>query len=85
MTPPTLPARPKLSPLAIDLLLAMQRDVRLHYMTYNRSYDAHYFRVDTMKPCTKQAKALIRAGLVQRVGAWKPDYVLSDAGKAWKP
>jgi hypothetical protein len=54
----------KLTPAMRELLDAMRAGVRLRYMPWGRAYDAHYYRSDTMKPCTKQAEALIARGLV---------------------
>jgi hypothetical protein len=51
----------KLTPAMADLLEAMKRGVRVHYIG---SADPYYFRADTFKPCTKQALGLIDRGLV---------------------
>ena len=67
----------KLSPAQADLILAMQRGVRVHYMDYSRGHDAYWFRADTMKHCTKQVQALIRRGLVAHTK-------LTYAGIEWK-
>lgn len=74
----------KLTPAMEDLLLAMRRGVRLHFMPYSCSYDAYYFRRDTMKHCTKQAGGLFARGLIVN-----PDprfnrlpWELNEAGKA---
>lgn len=54
----------KLTPAMEDLLLAMRRGVRLHYMGHSRWYDAYYFRTDTMRACVKQAVGLMTRKLV---------------------
>lgn len=54
-----------LSPAMTNLLEAMQRGVRVHFMG---GLYAYYFRSDTMRPCTRQAEALISRGLVRRIG-----------------
>lgn len=50
----------KLTPAMEDLLQAMKRGVRVHFMCGLHSY---CFRSDTMKPCTKQVEALVNRGL----------------------
>lgn len=74
----------KLTPAMEDLLLAMRRGVRLHFMNYSGSYAAYYFRSDTMKSCTKQADGLFARGLI-----FTPDqkynrlpWELNEAGKS---
>lgn len=58
-----------LSPAMQDLLDAMRRGVRVHYMG---GVNPYYFRADTMKPCTKQIEALQARGLVRVVERdWK--------------
>lgn len=57
----------KLTPAMQNLLDAMRSGVRVHFMSAGRSYEAHYFRSDTMKPCTKQAEALMARGLAKHV------------------
>ena len=54
----------KLTPAMGDLLQAMKRGVRVHFMGGLYPF---YFRSDTMKPCTKQVEALMARGLVERV------------------
>jgi hypothetical protein len=61
----------KLTPAMGDLLQAMKRGVRVHFMGGLYPY---YFRSDTMKPCTKQVEALINRGLVERVETEKYRY-----------
>jgi hypothetical protein len=61
----------KLTPAMEDLLHAMKRGVRVHFMGGLYPY---YFRSDTMKPCTKQVEALIARGLVERVETEKYKY-----------
>jgi hypothetical protein len=58
----------KLTPAADDLLRAMRAGVIVHFMEYmGGSTRAYYFRNDTMKPCTKQAEALVSRGLAKHV------------------
>lgn len=73
----------KLTPAMLDLLQAMGRGARLHWMPWTRSYDAYFFRSDTGKPCTKQAEGLHARGLIEN-----PDpaynrlpYQLTEAGR----
>lgn len=62
-----------------DLLQAMKRGVRVQFMGGIHSF---YFRSDTMKPCTKQAEALIDRGLATRdeVAPYKYMVRLTDGG-----
>lgn len=45
-----------------ELYNAMKNGVVVHYMAGLNQY---FFRSDTMKHCTKQARALLKAGLVE--------------------
>lgn len=46
-----------------ELLEAMKRGCVCHYM---RGIDSYCFRTDTMRRCTRQAEALLKAGLVEK-------------------
>jgi hypothetical protein len=52
----------KLTPKQQDLLDAIRRGVRVHYIG---GPNAHYFRHDTMKPCTQQLLGLVDRHLVE--------------------
>ena len=58
----------RLSPLAAELHVAMQQGVTCFYMPYMGRFNQtpYYFRSDTHKRCTKQAEALLKAGLVEK-------------------
>jgi len=55
----------KLTPAMADLLDAMRRGVRVHFINGLHSY---YFRSDTRKPCTAQVMGLLDRGLLVPVG-----------------
>lgn len=57
----------KLSTPQAELLQAMRAGAVCHYMRYMGTFNPtpYYFRTDTMKPCTKQARALLTRGLVE--------------------
>jgi mevalonate pyrophosphate decarboxylase len=57
-----------MSLLTKELYAAMQHGVTCFYMPCAGRFNetAYYFRSDTHKRCTKQAKALIKAGLVEK-------------------
>lgn len=58
----------KLSPLAQELYAAMQNGAECIYMPYMGRFRPvpYYFRTDTHKRCTAQAKSLLKAGLVEK-------------------
>lgn len=59
---------PRISVLAKELYVAMQNGVTCFYMPCAGRFNptAYYFRSDTYERCTKQVKALIKAGLVEK-------------------
>ena len=65
--PGTVPALVRLSLLATELHAAMQHGVTCFYMPYMGRFNQtpYYIRSDTHKRCTKQAEALLKAGLVE--------------------
>jgi len=64
-----------LTPAMQDLLDAMRRGARVHYIG---GVNAYYFRSDTRKLCTKQVDALQSRGLVREVTRdWKTYVELS--------
>lgn len=68
MTDSTMSAIPRMSVLTKELYASMQNGVTCFYMPYAGRFNqtAYYFRSDTHKRCTKQVKALIKAGLVEK-------------------
>jgi hypothetical protein len=52
----------KLTPAMADLLEAMKRGVRVHYLGGTNAY---YFRNDTMKNCTRQVEGLLDRGAIK--------------------
>src|SRR6266704_1355930 len=72
-----------------DLLIALQKGVRLHFMPYQGRFNpnAYFFRSDTMSRCTKAADGLINRGFVvnQKKNHYdKDDFVLTELGKSWR-
>jgi hypothetical protein len=61
--------RMKLSRYQRELLEAMHAGVRVHYIHHETLMNAtaYYFRSDTMKRCTRAAKALLAWGVVEKV------------------
>ena len=51
------------TPAQKELLEAMRNGVIVHFVS---GMDAHYFRADSLKQCTKQAQGLEDRGLVTR-------------------
>jgi hypothetical protein len=58
----------KLSPLAQELYAAMQKGMVCYFKPYMGQFNpcAYYYRDDNAKRCTRQAQALLKAGLVER-------------------
>ena len=70
------------TPAQRELLEAMRRDVVVHFVS---GLDAHYFRNDSMKPCTKQAQGLEDRGLVTRYDQDWTGYKLRPNGLMSRP
>lgn len=74
----------KLSKTQTALIKKMQAGEKLHYMPYTGSCNSYFF-CGIGNKCTATANALIDKGLVEKTGEfWKPKYLLSEAGKAWR-
>lgn len=84
----------KLSRTQQELLSLLQRGAHLHYMDYSRGYDAYFFvtchevkGLGKNYSCTAAALALRKKGMIEDKAGFlaKPNYQLTEAGKAWKP
>lgn len=72
----------KLSKTQVELLRAMREGAEIHYQRYMGTFaDRQFWRVDTFKPVTAAADALVNKGLAK---IHEANLILTDAGKAWK-
>ena len=69
----------KLTPKQQELLEAMRSGVEVHYL---RGVEAYYFRSDTMRRCSSQARGLYDKGYATITGSYHVRLVLTEKGKA---
>jgi hypothetical protein len=70
------------TPTQQALLLAMQRGVPVRY---NR-WCSEFVRGDNQQRVTRTVEALATAGYIVNENLWvKPEALLTDAGRGWKP